>query len=79
MYLHRPRIGLKNKKPKGCFLIYKSRSYTYQKKKKNPEVMVLSIRVKGNKKKIPVNSNQTTGCLITITKALALIIQQEIL
>lgn len=41
--------------------------------------MMLSIRVKGNKKKIPVNSNQTTVCLITITKALALIIQQEIL
>lgn len=41
--------------------------------------MMLSIRVKGNKKKIPVNSKQTTGCLITITKALALIIQQEIL
>ena len=42
--------------------------------------MMLSIRLKGNKKNIfPVNSNQTTGCLITITKALALIIQQEIL
>lgn len=78
MYLHRPRIGLENKQPKGCFLLYRSRSYIYP-QKKYPEVMMLSIRVKGNKKKFPVNSKQTTGCLITIIKALALIIQQEIL
>ena len=84
MYLHRPRIGLKNKPQRDVFffinpeviLTPKIYIYIYI----YPEVMMLSIRLKGNKKYIfPVNSNQTTGCLITITKALALIIQQEIL
>ena len=82
MYLHRPRIGLKNKPQRDVFffinpeVILNPKKYIYI----YPEVMMLSIRLKGNKKNIfPVNSNQTTGCLITITKALALIIQQEIL
>ena len=85
MYLHRPRIGLKNKPQRDVFFFINPEVILNPKKKNiyiyiYPEVMMLSIRLKGNKKNIfPVNSNQTTGCLITITKALALIIQQEIL
>ena len=85
MYLHRPRIGLKNKPQRDVFFFINPEVILTPKKKNiyiyiYPEVMMLSIRLKGNKKNIfPVNSNQTTGCLITITKALALIIQQEIL
>ena len=64
MYLHRPRIGLKNKPQRDVFffinpeVILTPKIYIYI----YPEVMMLSIRLKGNKKNIfPVNSNQTTA------------------